>query len=306
MNQATKPKKILQIQGSVKTLLSPNDKLSQKLFQRPPEKFERMVTKGTPATIDEKIPGKKKITSQYWIEFLGDFCDMTPLDAFDRAVADICISAQSAGMTAITIAEISRVMAGGKRVDTKLYPSRKEKILRSVNRLRFTNVTVDFAKLAATGKYPKLPTSGRLSSTILPCDIGADVTVNGQRAVDVVIFRGESLLLTLARAKNRQLLSYPIGLLDVPNQNNTELVTATKFYVVRWVHAVKTHKELKPIILFETLYQNCRLSDGDKDKKFKARKIARDTLENLKIHGVISAFEFEKVDGVYRAIKFQY
>lgn len=304
MNQATEPKKI-QIQRSVKTLVTPNDKLSQKLFQRPPDKYSNMILSGKPAKLDEKIPGKKVI-SQYWVELVDDFVDMTPLDGYDRAVADICFSAQNDGLPGITVNEIARLMSGGKRVDTKLYPSRKEKILRSVDKLRFTRITVDFTELAATGKYPKLPKSGRITSTVLPCDIGEDLTVNGQRGVDAVIFRGESLLLTLARAKNQQLLSYPIELLDVPNQKNTELVTAVKFYITRWVHAVKSHKELIPTILLETLYENCRLVDASNDKKFKARKIACAVLKTLQTKGVIFDYELEKVDGVYRAIKFRY
>lgn len=307
MKKADAAPNTLQIQGSVKTLVTPNDKLTQKLFQRPADKYAKMILSGTPAKVEEIFTDKKKkvvVTTQYWVELVDGFTVLTPLDGFDRATLDVCLSAQDKGFDGITVNEIARLMAGGKSVDTKLYPSRKEKILRSLEKLMGTRIRIDFSELAKF--YPKLPKSGRLTSIILPCDIGEGLTVNGQQGVDVVFFRGESPLLTLARAKNQQLLSYPVALLDVPKQNNTELVTKIKFYVTRWVHAVKTHEELKPTIVLETLYKNCGLGDANNDKKRKARKIARDVFEHLKAQGVILEYDFEKVDGRYRAIKFRY
>ena len=300
----------LQIQRSVKTLVTPNDLLTKRLFHIPADKFTRMIQAGRSDKIDEKITVKKRkveVITKYWLELVDDgFADMMPLDEFDRAVADVCISIQDAGFGGTTLGGINRLLSGGKRFDTKLYPSRKEKIMRSLEKLMGMRIKVDFTALQATGVYPNLPKSGKLIDMVLPCRIIEGLKVNGQRGVDAVFFRGESPLLTIARAKNQQLLSYPVALLDVPKQNNTELVTKVKFHVTRWVHAVKTHKELKPTIVLETLYKNCGLGDANNDKKRKARKIARAVFEHLKAQGVILEFDFEKVDGIYRAIKFRY
>lgn len=299
----------LQIQGSVKALVTPNDKLTKCLFHRDAAKYARMIQADKPAKVDEGFTvKKKKITTQYWVELIDGLADMTPLDEFDRAILDVCISTQVDGLSGITFLEIARLMTGGKsnKKMTRVNVEQKTRILRSVEKLMCTRIRIDFTELAETGKYPKLPKSGRLTSTILPCKIVEGLTVNGQRGVDAVFFLDESPLLILARAKNRQLLSYPVGLLNVPKQNNTSSVTQLKFYVTRRVHEIKAHEELKPIITFADVFEKCGLGDATNSIKRNARKNIRDVFEHLKAQGVILEFEFEKVDGMYRAIKFRY
>lgn len=309
MKKSEPPNK-LQLQGSVTKLLTPNDLLTKRLFHLPAEKYARMIQAGRSDKIDEKITVKKKkleVVTKYWVELVDGFTDMTPLDEFDRAVADACISIQDACYPGATLGGINRLLAGGKPHDTKLYPSRKEKILRSLERLMSTRIKVDFTALQATGVYPNLPKSGKLTSTILPYKILEGLTVNGQRGVDVFIFLDESPLLTLAQAKNQQLLSCPIGLLDVPNQNNTELVTRLKSYVLRRVLEIKAHKEMTPTITFADVFEKCGLVDATNSIKRNARKIIRDVFENLKTENVILEFDSKpEVDGRYRAIKFRY
>lgn len=304
MTDTNEPKKF-QRQSKVKKLVIPNDKLTKQVMHRPADKYAEMLTTGNPAAINEKIKGRDKVLTYYWLELIDGYADVTPMDEFDFDVLTVCISAQVAGCDGLTFNEIARLMAGGKSHNTNLSPSRKEKIFRAVERMMCTKIRVDFTQLFERKKYPDLPKS--LTSPILPCQIVDGVTVNGQRDCTVVSFLKESPLLTIARAKG-QLLTIPVEVLDVPKQNNTERVTTVKNYVTRRVYEAKTQKDGKmpPKIRCECLFENCGLAGTDNDKKRKARNAANDVMMNLQARGVIRSFEFEKVEGIYRAIKFQF
>ena len=299
VNQAAVPKKF-QRQRSVKELVIPNDKLSKVVMHLSDDEFQRYATDEARG-VDEKF-GRKQVTSQFWFELKDEVTDLRALDEFDFDVLTVCISAQAAGCEGVTLNEINRLMSGGKDHKQKLRPSRREEIWQSVKRMMRTTLHVDFTQLTKTGKYKGLPESGRLTSTILPCSLLEGATINGRHIEDAIHFQGTSPLLIIARAKN-QLLRCPVGLLDVPNQNNTETVTKLKNYVTRRVLEIKAHVNLTPTIRFDCVYTNCGL-DGTSDSiKQNARKAILEVLKHLKEQGAILDFTVEKDGGIYRSIK---
>ena len=285
---------------------TPNDKVTKCLMHRPPDKFAGMLQQGKPAAVDEKITVKReKIYSHYWLEQVEGDLDLTPFDEFDRLVLDACISAQNNGDVGITKNEIARIISGGKSIKQMPKPPAEliERITLSLNRLMCRRIRIDFSQLAATGKYPKLDASGRLTDMVLPCALLENVEVNGQRHVDFVYFRGTSPLLSLARAKNQQLLSYPIDLLDVPNLKNNARIAVIKSYVVRRVLEIKAHKNLTPKITFDDVFDNCGLVNAAKQTKMNARNVILKVLNHLKTKEIIRDFEIEKNGKSYHAVK---
>lgn len=301
MNQAETRK--FQVQSRLKKIMSPNDKLTRTVFNLPENEFADMIFNGADNYVTENPKSRKsKVKTKFWLENVGT-CELSePLNEFDRAVFDACISAYQANFDGITDKTIFRAMTGGKRHDTKLYSSQRAAVLKSIERLMSIRITIDFSQACAAMKR-YCGAGKKLVSTILPCKYVDGVEFNGQTCA-VIYFLDESPLLTIARVK-KQLLTYDVALLDVPNQKNTELVTKAKSYLVRRVNEIKAH-ELTPTITFADVFGKCGIVDATKDKKFKIRKLIRDVFEHLKNLGEIRAFELEKVDGVYRAIKFQY
>ena len=294
------PKKF-QRQRSVKELVIPNDKLSKKVMHLTDDKF-RGCFGGSYGEVDEEFKFKgEQVTSQFWFELKDDVTDLRALDEFDFDVLVACISAQDVGCEGVTLTEINRIMSGGKVHNTNLYPPRREKILQSVKRMMRTTLQVDFTKLAKTGKYPDLPESGRLTSTILPCSLLEGATINGRHIEDAVHFQGVSPLLIIAKTKS-QLLRCPVGLLDVPKQNNTETVTKLKNYVTRRVLEIQAHKNLKPTICFKSIYENCGLKDATKWQLQDARKTILEVLKHLKEQGAMRDYAIEKEGNSYRAV----
>ena len=302
MNQAESTK--IQVQKRLKKIMSPNDKLTRTVFNLPENEFADMVFNDVGNSVTENPKSRKsKIKTKFWLENVGT-CELSePLNEFDRAVFDACISAYQQEFDGITADTIWHAMTGGKNVNIKVRAAQKSAVLNSIKRLMSILITIDFSQACKEMKrYCGAGT--KLVSTILPCKYVDGVTINGQKNCAVIYFNDESPLLIIARIK-QQLLTYDVKLLGVPNQNNTELVTKAKSYIVRRVNEIKMH-ELTPTITFTDVFEKCGLVDANNDRKRKTRKLIRDVFEHLKNQGEIRAFELEKVDGVYRAIKFQY
>lgn len=305
MNQAETK---IQHQRSVSKLIVPNDKLSKTLSHLPAEKYAVMLTTGQKSAIDEKIRGAKKpVLTYYGIELIDGYADLSPLDEYAFDVLTVCVSAQVAGYDGLTVNEIARVMAGGKNVHKHIRPLEKEKILRVIERMMCTRIHVNLAQLYDTKKYPDMPKS--LTSTILPCRILDGVTVNGKRDCTIVQFQGESPMLTVARAKG-QLLTIPVEVLDVPRQKNTPLVTKAKHYVTRRVFESRPKKnkkaDMQPRISFDCMFRNIGVDVADRSQRQDVRNISQNVMANLQKRGIIREFDFERVENVYRAIKFRH
>ena len=303
MKKADTSKK-MQVQSRPKRIMTPNDKLTRTLFNLPENEFVDMILNGADNFVTENPKSRNStVKTKFWIENVGTVELSKPLDEFDRAVFDVCISAREDGFDGITVDTVWRTMTGGKDNNTKIRPAQKEAVFESVKRLMSIRITVDFSQACAKMKQ-YCGAGKKLVSTILPCKYVDGVTVCGQPNHAVIYFLDESALVTIARVK-QQLLTYDAELLNVPNQNNTPLVAKLKSYLVRRVHEIKAHN-MTPTITFADVFEKSGLVEPARWQRQDARKTIVAVLEHLKAHGVIRDFEFEKVSGVYRAVQLTY
>lgn len=154
-------------------------------------------------------------------------------------------------------------------------------------------------KLKYNGGKPE-----RLISTLLPCHYLKSSTINGKDTT-VIYFDREPVLLTVAKIKNCQLLTYDALLLDVPKQNNTPMNIVVKNYVMQRIQEIKLHN-LTPIITFDNIFQKCRLENISRDKKMDARNNIVKFLEYLKSQSEIKNFELTKRGNSFYSVKFSY
>ena len=312
-------KKKFQIQKRLKTITSPNDKLVKTVFNLPAAVYAGIIKNGGRAKVTEKIIRGKKIQTYFWlkvigvpegekiptrfeVEGIGTVNLSRPLDEFDRAIFDVCISAQAEELGFLTVDSLFREMTGGKSNNTR--PSAKEKsaILESIGKMMLTATKIDFSETREKmKKYASAPSS--LFGSILPCKILDGVEVNGKTTA-IIQFLDESPLLTIARAK-KQIIRYPVALRDIPNQNATPLVTKINGYVIRRVNEIIQHN-MTPTITFEDVFKHCGLVETSNGKKRDARKIISDVMENLKSQDVIQNFEKEKDGNFYYAISLKF
>lgn len=312
-------KKKFQIQKRIEKFVSANDKLAKTIFNLPANEYRYIIEKGECDFATEKIIRGKKVRTYFWlkvigvpekeklpthfeVEGIGIVNISRPLNEFDRDVFDACISAQEAGFKFATVNFLFRVMTGDSK--KKATPEEKAAILESIGKMIVTQITIDFSETRE--KIPKYNSAPpRLVGAILPCQYLDGVEVNGQSTA-IVSFLAESPLLIIARAKNKQILSYSAALFNIPNQNNTPLVTKIKSYVIRRVNEIIKHKNLRSTITFKDVFNHCDLTDATKWQKQDAREIIFDVMSHLKLQGVIRNFEKKKDGRAYSAISFSF
>ena len=277
----------------VTKLITLNDKLTKILFSLPANEYYDSLQKGTSIAVNETISRGKKIQSHFSLKS-GGFANLKrPLNEFDRAIFDVCNSAREANFRGITPDSLFRTLVGGK-TNQNPRPNQLAPIFESLERL-MTVIEIDFSQTCE--KIPKYNSApGKITAQILPCQILENVLVNGQ-ITTIIEFTDESPIVKIARAK-KQILTYPVSLLNIPRQNNTPLVIMIKSYVIRRVFEIIAHK-MTPTITFADVFKHCELSDANRFQQRDARKIILDVMKHLQSDDIIKSFETIKKDGSY-------
>jgi hypothetical protein len=280
----------------LQNVISPNDKLIKTLFNLSTNEYYDAIQNNISIAVTETIISGKKIQTHFKLNGGGFATLKRPFNEYDRAVFDICNSAREEGFFGLTRDSLFRALIGGK---TNQYPrpNQATAIVESLERL-MTIIKIDFSQTREKiPKYKSVP--AQIISPILPCIILNNVLVNGQRT-SLIKFTDESPLITIARAK-KQIITSPISLRDITNQNNTPLVIMIKSYVIRRVLEIILHN-MTPSITFADVFKHCDLPNATRKQRQDARKIVLELMENLKSKGIIKSFEFTKKGETFYSI----
>ena len=284
-----------QTNSRLKNIISPNDKLTKTLFSLPADEYYDAIQKGISIAVTEIISRGKKIQTHFKLNGGGFATLKRPLNEFDRAIFDICNSAREEGFFGLTRDSLFRALTGSGHRSPR--PNQATAIIESLKRL-MTVIEIDFSQ--TRDKIPKYNSvKPKLISPILPCIILDNVLVNGQ-LTSLIKFTDESPLITIARAK-KQIITSPISLRDITNQNNTPLVIMIKSYVIRRVLEIILHN-MTPSITFADVFKHCDLTDATRKQRQDARNIILGVMENLKSKGVIKSFEFTKKGDIFYSV----
>ena len=228
-----------------------------------------------------------------------------PLEQFDSAVLSVCTSEWLAKNKITTPSIIYRGLTGKIDKSTDARPSKDQlaAIFNSINKLMRLQLDYDISNLCEKLKYNNGKPE-RLVSTLLPCHYLKSSTINGNDATIIYLDR-EPILLSIAKIKNNQILTYDTSLLDVPNQNNSKMNISLKNYVMQRIQEIKLHK-LMPIITFDDVFHKCRIVNASRKTKLDARNTIVEFLEHLKKHSEIKDFELTKKGNAFYSIKFSY
>lgn len=281
-------------------IVSCNDKLTKILFSLSADEYFDVLQNDKSVSLTETISRGKKIRTHFKLNGGGIATRKRPFNEYDRAIFDVCNSAREAGFIGITRDSLFRILTCSEHRSPR--PNQANAIIESIKRL-MTNIEIDFTQTRDTiSKYLEVP--AQLISSILPCKILNNVLVNGQ-LTSLIKFTDESPLMTIARVK-KQIITYPVALRDIPNQNNTTRVIMLKSYVIRRVLEIILHSQLTPTITFDDIFKHCELLDITRKKQFDARKIILSVLENLKSANFIQDFELTKKDNSFYAFSIKF
>ena len=284
-----------QTNSRLKNIISPNDKLTKTLFSLPADEYYDAIQKGISIAVTEIISRGKKIQTHFKLNGGGFATLKRPLNEFDRAIFDICNSAREEGFFGLTRDSLFRALTGSGHRSPR--PNQATAIIESLKRL-MTVIEIDFSQ--TRDKIPKYNSvKPKLISPILPCIILDNVLVNGQ-LTSLIKFTDESPLITIARAK-KQIITSPISLRDITNQNNTPLVIMIKSYVIRRFLEIILHN-MTPSITFADVFKHCDLTDATRKQRQDARNIILGVMENLKSEGIIKSFEFTKKGDTFYSV----
>jgi len=282
---------------SLKNIVSCNDKLTKNLFNLPDKEYYDAIQKGISITITETTLRGKKIQTHFKLNGGGFAILKRPLNEYDRAIFDVCNSARAEGLSGLTRDSLFRALVGGKNKNTRFPPNQSIAMSEAFERL-MSVIKIDFSHTREKlTKYKDIPE--QILSPILPCVILHNVLVNG-KLTSLIKFTDESPLMTIARVK-KQIITFPVSLRDITNQNNTPLVIMIKSYVTRRVLEIIAHN-MTPTLTFDDIFKHCDLTNANKWQKQDARKIILDVMKHLQSDGIIKSFEMTKKANSYYGV----
>lgn len=300
--------KKIQIQRNLTAIVLPIDKLTQTLAKFDPETYEeaigdRQASKITEGTIKRR--GEEvKIKTEYWLNHVEGFHDMTPLTWYDFAILSVC-TAYYKRDEVLSLDMIHRALTGSKCRTEKA----RQEIKDSVKRLMSTLITIDATAMREAFKeYGRRLEWDKKTSAILPCEIREGVLLNGQRT-DVIEMYKPSPIMEIAEAK-RQLLTVGTALLALPKLNNTQRDLIVKVFVIAFAMIIAREKKngkanAPSSITFEAIYTAAGVSDESRSVKRNIRNVAIKVAEWLKSQKIIRGFEIEsKERNRYHSLKF--
>ena len=281
-----------------KILYIPNDIFSKRLFNLSNEEYRRAIEERELLTVVEKKNHRKfgDIISPFRISVKknADFNIFEPLDQFDFAVLCACISEWNKGNRLTTPSVIYRAISG-KVGDFDANPSKTQlaNILKSVNKLMCTRIGINMTKVCEKLKYNG-GNEFKITSEILPCKYLTETTVNGSETTVISFDRESPMWEIAAKVKNHQVLSCDAELLNVPEQKNTRLNVAIKFYVLRRVLEICAHrKQMLPVITLDDIFQKCRLTNAHREIKKRVREIFIEFVEHLQKKKKVKSFQIQ-------------
>lgn len=302
-----------------KKIIVPNDKVSKIVFSLTPTEFSNVINGGR-CTISESQKCKKNkrqaVKTFIYLKFdsTADENCSTPLDAFDRAVFCAAISERLAGNNTTSLPAIFRLMHGkyGKDAGRNFRPTDKQakEILQSLKKLSSLRIVANLDEVCKRFHYNG-GDNFSVDNPILPCRI-YEGRLNGGNDTTLIEFTDESPLLSIAKLKNNQLLTFDANLLTDDSNFNHDYkgyATAARFYTLIRIVEIKLHK-LMPIITVDDIFEKC-LIDAEirHERKAHCLDAINFLLENLKSENVIKSFILQKDNQnnkLFNSIKIQY
>ena len=209
------------------------------------------------------------------------------LEPFDGEVLSSCISLYADGNEYTTPDMIYRHMLGNKRV-AKLNPKMREAILASLRKLRLTSIIIRAEQELEAGYSKK----SRYEGVILPNEVIEDETVslNGKNVRDCIHFFRNSPLYEYADDKN-QISRIPVAMLDVPANNDKELIILKGYLARRYAEARNSNSKLGNIIRYDSIFAYMGIDSGNRKQTKRIRDTVKIILETWKKAGYITSYE---------------
>lgn len=263
--------------------VEPNDKLTKLVFdpsdtvlaEKEFDVVERPSNKGV---------GKISTPVSFVSEALQGF------DAHDRDVGMACFTLKEAGNSFTTTEQIYRVMTGNPTA--RLYDKEDERIRLSLEHLIGNTIRIGMEGLRSMGYKA---TSMELFGSVLPAKFVSGKSVNGSTRT-VVEFLGESPLVTVAKVKNNQLLTYRLESMNMGGKTSPDRMALAN-YARRRIEECRAHPQMRRTITFEDTLKKNGLGDRSKAERKRYRDYLYRCFDTWKKVGIIADYSMVKTGG---------
>ena len=216
-----------------------------------------------------------------------DVPSISRLEPFDGEVLSSSISLYTDGNEYVTPDMIYRHMLGNKR-GAKLHPKMRQDILASLRKLRLTNIIINAEQELEAGYSKK----SRYEGVILPNEVIEDETIllNGGKVRNCIHFLRNSPLYDYADDKN-QISRLPVAMLDIPADNDKELIILKGYLARRYTEAKNPNSKLSNIIRYNSIFEYLSIDSGNKKQTKRIRDTVKLILETWKNAGYIIGYQ---------------
>ncbi|HCB93845.1 MAG TPA: hypothetical protein DEP57_08605 [Selenomonas sp.] len=274
-------------------ITTPNDKLSKVIFDPSDCSFE----KGEVNILEKKFPWNY-IT---YVEFEGN--PLKKFSPYEREVAMSCFSLYEKDMRYVTTEHIFKNMVQDK--GSRIGPKEDLMIRQSLEHLISSTVRID---LSALRKMNYKVDGDELYGSILPAKVVTGISVNGSRSRTVIHFLDESPLVTLAKIKNDQLITYRMLPIDSMKRTSHDRI-ALMNYARRRIEECRIHPKMRRVVTFDDIFKKNNIEGKGKQEKKRCRDFLIQCFEEWKQKGVIADYkttkEKNKAHG-YHSIEFSF
>ncbi len=216
------------------------------------------------------------------------------LTPYDREVHNAVATLVAAGNICINPYMIFQVLSGNSSDKTKsgMSPETRENIVKSLNKMRFTNVKINASAEVKAGMILE----GSIESYLIPAK-RTEAMLNGQIIKDCIYLYDMLPLFNYAGMKN-QIASVDVKMLDTPLANTSENIVL-KCYVLKRILSISNEKNnMHDAIRYSTVYEYLDIQAPNKDLLNHKRKQIRD-----KIRKLLNYWKGEKLIKDYREEK---
>ena len=263
-------------QQKILMMYAPNDVISNNFFYRDYEDYAAGAF-----SIKEK-PGKRyeNIKTTIRLNYEGEpVC----FNYFHRVVLNICISAYTEGTTSLSLDELYRRMVGNvynpksesPKTRKRVQPALKAKILRALQDLFDTRISIDLTTVCLKWKkYNNGQPFTIENRSILPGKI-IQGNINDKSIIRIEL-TGESPFYTIAAMK-KQILTFPLYLLDVPTNATEDMLKIRHSLMMRLQRRIQ--QGLTNTIILENFFAELDIEFSSRNLKYTCLKYIDEVFE---------------------------
>ena len=203
---------------------------------------------------------KKKIETLFYIDFNDakengiTIFNEDRINSYDREIYNAVATLAAAGNNEFSPSMIFQLLSGNISDErNKMSPETRRKILKSVEKMSVTRVTIDASAEVRAGMIAQ----ATFKNYLIPAEM-TELRINGQLVTDGIRLLSRLPLFDYASRK-RQVVSIDIKMLDTPLPNTPENIVLKGYLLMRIASIMNSKNNMSDVIRYQTIYDYLKI-----------------------------------------------